>query len=144
MKGYTAASAAQFPSQVVSDLQANPDVNYIAMASGQMMSGVPQVLSAAGLTSKVKIITKAGTNLNFELLKAGTYQQADIGFSMDMYAWGAVDAVARILAGQGNNLPTYDATEILTPSNINFNPATTNSWSIQGYQAMFKKSWGVK
>jgi len=144
VESYGFAIADQFPSRVVSYLQQHPDINYIALTYGDEMVGLPQALSAAGLADKVKIVGRAGTSLNFQIIKDGGPQKADIGFPVRLFAWGLVDAVARLLANQEATAPYADLTQILTPDTITFEPKDTPSWAgVDDFEAQFAKSWGV-
>lgn len=141
---YGFAIAKQFPGRVVSYLQQHPEVNYIALTYGDQMVGLPQALSAAGLSDKVKVVGRAGTSLNFQIIKDGGPQVADIGFPVRMFSWGLVDAAARLLAGQDATAPYATVTQILTPGTITFEPKDTPSWfGVQDFEAQFAESWGV-
>jgi len=141
---YGFAIAKDFPSRVVSYLQSHPDVTYIALSYGDEMVGLQQALSSAGLANKVKIVGRAGTSLNFQLIKSGSAQKADIGFPVTLFGWGLVDTVARLLAGQDGNAPYASITQILTPDSMTFDPKNTPSWfGVKDFTAEFERSWGV-
>jgi ribose transport system substrate-binding protein len=141
---YGFAIASNFPSRVVSYLQAHPKVNYIALSYGDEMFGLQQALSSAGLANRVKIVGRAGTSLNFQLIKDGSSQKADIGFPVQLFSWGLVDTAARLLAGQDANAPYAQITQILAPSSISFDPKNTPSWyGVADFTAEFAKSWGA-
>ena len=141
---YGFAIAKQFPGRLVSYLQQHPDINYIAMVYGDQYVGVQQALSAADLSNKVKIITRAGTALNFRSILDGGPQKADVGNPIELFSWGLVDAAARLLAGQDAPAPYEGITQFLTKDTITFDPATTPSWlGVKDYKDEVKKSWGV-
>ena len=141
---YGFAIAKQFPSRVVSYLQQHPDVNYIALTYGDQAVGLPQALSAAGLTQKVKIVGRAGTSLNFQIIKDGGPQKADVGFPVRLFSWGLVDTAARLLAGQDATTPYASITQILTVDTMDFNPADNPSWfGVPDFEQQFELSWGT-
>jgi ABC-type sugar transport system substrate-binding protein len=141
---YGFAIANNFAGRVVSYLQQHPDIDYIAMSYGDEMVGLQQALQAAGLASKVKIVGRAGTSLNYGLIKGGSAQKADIGFPVQMFSWGLVDAAARLLAGQDASVPYAQLTQVLTYATIIFDVKSTPSWyGVKDFQHEFETSWGV-
>jgi ribose transport system substrate-binding protein len=141
---YGFAIAKQFPSRVVSYLQQHPETNYIALTYGDEMVGLPQALSAAGLANKVKIVGRAGTSLNYQIIKDGGPQKADVGFPVQLFSWGLVDATARLLGGQKATVPFAKLTQVLTAKTITFEPKNTPSWAgVEDFKSQFEKSWGV-
>ncbi len=89
------------PGIVVSKLQANPDLDHIVYAFGGMLFGVPEAIEAAGLGKQTTAISQAGGPLNFSFIKSGQHQVAEVGLASELMGWRAVDAAARILAGEG-------------------------------------------
>jgi ribose transport system substrate-binding protein len=141
---YGFAIASTFASRVVSYLQQHPDIDYIAMSYGDEMVGLQQALQAAGLAGKVKIVGRAGTSLNYGLIKSGSTQKADIGFPVQMFSWGLVDTAARLLAGQDAPVPYAHRTQVLTDATISFDVKSTPSWyGVKDFQHEFEASWGV-
>jgi ribose transport system substrate-binding protein len=141
---YGFAIAKQFPSRVVSYLQQHPDVNYIALTYGDQAVGLPQALSAAGLSQKVRIIGRAGTSLNFQIIKDGGPQKADVGFPVRLFSWGLIDTAARLLAGQDASAPYAGITQILTGDTMDFEPADNPSWfGVPDFESQFEQSWGT-
>jgi len=128
--------------QVVSYLQANPDVKYAAFGLGDLAIGVPAAIKAAGLQDQVKITTRGLDVPNY-----GDVQDGGIaaGFTSEAYeaGWRAVDKLAREFAGVslGDVYPLgviREVTKSTLPSDL------TVPYSIPGYQAAFEKAWGVK
>ncbi len=89
------------PGNVVSLLQANPDTDFIVYAFGGMLFGVPEAIEAAGLSDQAKAISQAGGPLNFGYIAGGQHQVAEVALASELMGWRAVDAAARILAGEG-------------------------------------------
>ena len=89
------------PGIVVSKLQANPDLDHIVYAFGGMLFGVPEAIEGAGLSDQATAISQAGGPLNFSFIAAGQHQVAEVALASELMGWRAVDAAARILAGEG-------------------------------------------
>jgi ribose transport system substrate-binding protein len=89
------------PGTVVSALQANPDLDTIVYAFGGMLFGVPEAIEAAGLSDQAVGVSQAGGPLNFGYIANGQHQVAEVGIASELLGWRAVDAAARILAGEG-------------------------------------------
>jgi len=139
---YGFAIAKQFPGRVVSYLQQHPEVNYIALTYGDQAVGLPQALKAAGLDNKVKLVGRAGTSLNFQIIKDGGPQKVDIGFPVRLFSWGLIDTAARLLAGQDASAPYANITQIITAKNMDFEPKETPSWfGVEDFEKQFEKSW---
>lgn len=89
------------PGMIVSELQANPDLDMIIYAFGGMLFGVPDAIESAGLEDQAVAISQAGGPLNFDFIANGRHQVAEVGLASELLGWRAVDAAARILAGEG-------------------------------------------
>jgi ribose transport system substrate-binding protein len=89
------------PGTVVSALQSNPDLDMIVYAFGGMLFGLPEAIEAAGLADQAVGISQAGGPMNFGYIANGQHQVAEVGIASELMGWRAVDAAARILAGDG-------------------------------------------
>lgn len=89
------------PGSIVSALQSNPDLDMIVYAFGGMMFGVPEAIEAAGLGDQAVAISQAGGPMNFGFIADGSHQVAEIALASELFGWRAIDAAARILAGEG-------------------------------------------
>lgn len=89
------------PGMVVSALQTNPEIDVVVYAFGGMLFGVPEALEAAGLQDQAVAVSQAGGPLNFSFITNGQHQVAEVGLASELLGWRAVDAAARILAGEG-------------------------------------------
>jgi ribose transport system substrate-binding protein len=89
------------PGMIVSELQSNPDLDMIIYAFGGMLFGVPDAIESAGLADQAVAISQAGGPLNFDFIANGRHQVAEVGLASELLGWRAVDAAARILAGEG-------------------------------------------
>lgn len=144
------------PGQIVSRLQANPELDFIVYAFGGMLFGVPEALADAGLGDQAKAISQAGGPLNFGLIAAGQHQVAEVALASELLGWRAIDASARILGGQGpgsatppelsaidgrpdilvNGLPL----QIIEAADIE--DATALWPGVAGFQDQFRELWG--
>ena len=89
------------PGQITSALQANPDLDMIVYAFGGMLYGVPDALDAAGLMNQAKAVSQAGGPLNFGFIANDQHQVAEVALASELLGWRAIDAAARVLAGEG-------------------------------------------
>jgi ribose transport system substrate-binding protein len=123
-------AAGKIPSTMVSALRSNPDANYLVFDYGPFAEGIDSALSAAGLSSKVKVIGQAADQGAIGALKSGQ-QAAWTGFDPGYQAYAIFDSMFRDLAG----LPINQAqaglqpTQILTKSNINSVNIKSGFWS---------------
>jgi ribose transport system substrate-binding protein len=130
------------PGRVVSAVQQNPKITWIAAVFGDLEIGVPQALQSAGLGGKVNVFSTAGSRVNWQYVKSGQ-QTADLAYSMSFFGWKAVDTAARVLDGQ------YHASDIgpmanqfLTKANLTFN--INAGWpAVPNFRDSFRKLWGV-
>ena len=89
------------PGQITSALQADPELDTIVYAFGGMLFGVPEALESAGLLDQAKGISQAGGTLNFGFISESKHQVAEVGIASELLGWRAIDAAARVLAGEG-------------------------------------------
>jgi ribose transport system substrate-binding protein len=145
------------PGQVVSKLQANPELDFVAYAFGGMLFGVPDALADAGLIDQAKAISQAGGPLNFGFIENDQHQVAEVGLASELLGWRAIDAAARILGGQGPGSATPPAEakidghpdilvnglplQILEKDSID---DPTELWpGVEGFEEQFTALWGV-
>lgn len=89
------------PGLIVSELQTNTSLDMIVYAFGGMLFGVPEAIDSAGLGDQAVAISQAGGPLNFGFIANGQHQVAEVGIASELMGWRAIDAAARILAGDG-------------------------------------------
>ena len=89
------------PGTIVSKLQATPELDMVVYAFGGMLFGVPDAIESAGLGSQALAVSQAGGPMNYSFMAAGQHQVAEVGLASELLGWRAVDAAARILAGEG-------------------------------------------
>lgn len=134
----------KLPGRAVSYMQQHPDTNYMVAAFGDMTLGVPQALKAAGLDSKLRIISQASGPNNFQNIKKGLVEYAAVPEPDAMAGWRMIDVLVRSFNGDPLaccNLGTLPR-HYLTKSNIG-NPALPYV-GVPGYPNQFLKLWKVK
>jgi ABC-type sugar transport system substrate-binding protein len=144
--------------QTVDLARRNPNTNYIIASFGGFLS--PQLYKALANASLPKIpsISQASTAANYQMMKTGGGQVADVGLPLPYLGYLSIDAGLRVLAHQQPQAVTvhrpymtiagqpqmgegFPPAQILTAADIK-NPNA--AWTpIAGYQEQFKKLWGV-
>ena len=144
------------PGQIVSKLQADPDLDFVVYAFGGMLFGVPDAIEAAGLLEQAKAVSQAGGPLNFGFIEGGKHQIAEVGLASELLGWRAVDVAARVLSGSGPGRvapPTEAVVEGHPDILVNGMPLqilekgsftdATKVWpGVEGFQAKFAALWG--
>ena len=143
------------PGQMVSALQADPNLDFIAYAFGGMMFGVPEALEAAGLVNQAKAVSQAGSPMNFQFIADGKHQTGEFALASGLLGWRAVDiAITLFTDGTISKSPAvegiFDKTDIGLnglPRQILTQPTVkdpTALWpGVEGFQDLFKKRWGL-
>lgn len=132
----------KFPGVVVSDLQRNPQANYVVLGFADMYDlGLGPALSNAGLTSKVTIVSSSPTQLGFSHIKSGAIAAAAAQDNLQD-AWCEADSFARYFAG--DKVPPTSCTpptQLLTKGSVN---TSWTTWpGVPGWQQTFLKDWRV-
>jgi ABC-type sugar transport system substrate-binding protein len=131
-------------SKAVSFLQANPEIDYLWVPYDGMAAVLVPALSQAGFADKVKIVSTDGNEQNFSLIESGDMQVATVAGALEWAAYGAVDELVRILAGEKEiDGPTYTKwipARLFTQDNI---PATLPWKGELDYVAEYERLWGV-
>lgn len=137
----TDATGSQLTQATVSALQRNPALNYAVCVDGAFFDGLPSALSAAGLSSRVKIAGQAGDPVDLANVKSGK-MQAFTGLSATLGGWLMVDAAIR--HAEGMSIPTGDGglpTQLFVKGgNFQISPSYDEP---SNYQSLFKKLWHV-
>jgi ribose transport system substrate-binding protein len=140
----------RLPGQVVSELQRNPDINYVTIiGSGPFATGIAAAMREAGLSDQAAIVGTAPDSVNFENMQNGD-EEMWIGFSEQIVGWRLVDLFARHLTGEDLPLratgPEDDGPAAWLP--IQYITAdtwpTTDPWAVpEDYRDVFRQLWGV-
>ena len=126
--------------QVVSYLQAHKDVKYIYAFIGDLATGLPQALKAAGM-SDVKIM---GAVPNVDQIQSLIDKTSSAWLALPRVegAWQVVDAMARYSEGMDFSIAdTIIPRPIFTQDNVT-SPATDYA-GVPDFEAQFKALWGV-
>jgi ribose transport system substrate-binding protein len=127
-------------SAIVSALQRDPSIGYVAASDIALAPGLPAALKAAGLT-KVKILGGAATAIDEQNVRDGT--EAAVMMNNLVYCgWLIMDVLLRHEAGL--SFPVNDGgipQQILTKTTITTTDAS--DLAVTGYQELFKKLWRV-
>ncbi len=146
------------PTTVVSALQSNPDIDMVVYAFGGMLFGVPEAIDAADLGDQAVAISQAGGPLNFAFIEQGQHQVAEVAIASELLGWRAIDAAARILAGDGPGTAETPAAavidghpdilvsgmplQILEADSMHDDPSAL--WpGVDGFQDQFIALWGL-
>lgn len=128
------------PGRVVSYLQQHPDVKYANFQYGDLVTGVPQALKAAGIEG-IKIVSSAGGPVNYQYIQANE-QDRDLSMFVNVYGWQIMDATAKAMVGQKPTVPPMPNGWI-TQENDNFNPKQLPPIGDPNWQQQFLKLWKV-
>ena len=133
-------TAGNVPGQVVSYLQAHPDVKYVNVAIGDLATGLPEAIAAAGI-SDIKISGGVPNVDQIQSLIDGT-TSAWKALPRVSAAWMMVDAMARYDQDMDTTVDEVVAdAPIFTPENVE-EPATDYA-GVPGYEDQWKALWGV-
>lgn len=126
------------PSQVVSYLQAHPDIKYVAFAVSDFDAGVAPALAAAGLAQRVRIVSRAPEASNLLAVKDGQ-EFAEVADENIAGGWRSTDDMLRVLSGE----PVYQVDpsgwhQIFVKGNVT---ETTEAPLTPGVPQSFLKAW---
>ncbi len=134
------------PGSIVSKLQANPDVNYVYYAFGDLPGGVTAALQSAGLDKKVTQYGQDFSTIDLDEIVAGT-MGAWAADPKGYAAWLMVDTAARLSLGMSLDeeraaaaLPTIIISDAASAQAIS---DVGGDWMPPGAEDAFKKLWGV-
>jgi ABC-type sugar transport system substrate-binding protein len=137
------AIATTIPKQVVSALQRDPSIKYVAADFGDMLLGVPEALKAAGLSAK--LVSQSGSAKNIDYIKNGQ-QALDVASNNSYNAWQNIDAVARMTGGQAVTpaLPVLP-TQLVTKEGLDNGSVKLSKDGqvevVANYEAQWTKLW---
>jgi ribose transport system substrate-binding protein len=129
------------PAQIVSYVQAHPDVKYVALALNDYAIGLAQALAAANLAAKVKVVSRAPQAANLKDVRTGG-QFATVGEENDAGGWRAIDGLIRLMVGADMSCCTEPTGwhQLLTKSNVT---ETSTPPVTPGSPDAFLKAWGI-
>ena len=133
----------KLPAKIVSEVQRDPDIDWVLLSLPDMATGLTAALAAAGLADKVKIGGEGGATANLDALKKGN-EDAWTAFPTAIAGAYRIDAMARVLDGQDPTKVNYDTpTQLLVPDNIANAPVASDGYyvGIPNYADFFTKLW---
>jgi ABC-type sugar transport system substrate-binding protein len=135
--------AGEIPARIVSEIQRNPNIDWILLSLGDMTTGLDAALRAAGLSEQVSIGGESASTANVEALRQGTEAQWT-GFAAEIHGMYRIDALARIFNEEDlepNN--QFLPTQLLTPDNIDDAPLDEEGYyvGVPDYEAHFEEIW---
>jgi ribose transport system substrate-binding protein len=131
------------PQTIISAIQKDPKIKYVALSFGGLSTGVRSALDGAGYND-VAITGEGSVAANLAALRAGKEQMWAAQVTQ-MQGWYVADVLLRNWnnqpLGKERNLQQYP-TQILTPQNV---PKTgTQFLTPANYKSQFKGLWHVK
>jgi ribose transport system substrate-binding protein len=135
--------AGEIPNKIVSEIQRNPDIDWVLLSLGDMTTGLDAALRAAGLND-VSIGGESASTANVAALKEGT-EDAWTGFAAEIHGMYRIDALARLFGGEDPTKVDYSQlpTQLLTPDNIGDAPLDDEGYylGVKDYTTHFEEIW---
>lgn len=132
---------------VTSQLQKNPDIDYIWGSDDCCVSFMQQGIQVAGKSSNVKLLSMTGYADQMTQLKTGELA-AELATATPYSAWLAVDALGRLMAGEPLEKTFWPVPQrIWTSDSIKEAPESVfaEGWDTEvDYEPVFNKLWGKK
>lgn len=136
-------------SLVTSELTKNPNITYVQTEFDFEVQPVVQGIQGAS-RSDVKISTHDGVLPVMQMLKNDQFVFSEVGYNVDALAWYGADQALRMMAGQpSNQMVQFPYQRMFSADNIGELKLTPDAeksgewFGSTGYQAGFKKLWGV-
>lgn len=126
---------------IVSALQKDKDVTYLAATDGAFLVGINTALKAAGL-DEVKILGGSPDINNLNALKDGS-QTAWTAAAEDQYGWVALDIVGRKLNGQEIASAGGGRSQMIATKDNVGTPSPSGLAAPADYRDQYKKLWGL-
>jgi ribose transport system substrate-binding protein len=134
----------EIPNKIVSEIQRNPDIDWVLLSLGDMTTGLDAALRAASLTDQVSIGGESASTANVTALQGGT-EDAWTGFAAEIHGMYRIDALARLFGGEDPTKVDYSQlpTQLLTPDNIKDAPLDSEGYylGVEDYSSHFEDIW---
>lgn len=135
----TADIGSKAPAEVVSYLQAHPDITYVCLPWDDWISGLPQALKSAGLGS-IKVIGTAADAASESDVATGLMFRSVV-HPTAQNAWWMMDAAARQMVGDPIGDPNPPGpVAVVAPGDVS---ALGDASSWPHINAMFEAAWHV-
>jgi ABC-type sugar transport system substrate-binding protein len=129
-------------SPIISALQRDSSINYVFTSFGDLATGLPQALKAAGMADRVKIVTATPNAdqvqgvIDGSLLAAAPNPKAQ-------GSWTAIDAIARLQEGLPIDQEQHTVMPVVVWTKDNVPTPAGNFAGATNYEDQFKQLWGV-
>jgi ABC-type sugar transport system substrate-binding protein len=137
-------AAGNIPGLIVSEIQRNPDIDWVLLSLGDMTTGLDAALRAASLTG-INVGGESASVANVEGLRDGS-EAAWTGFAAEIHGMYRIDALARIFAGEDpTGIQEYSTlpTQLMTPDNVADAPLDDQGYyvGVPDYLNQFEEQW---
>jgi ribose transport system substrate-binding protein len=137
--GQAEDTGTKLPAAIVSELQSNPDINYVILQDMAMFAGVEAAIREAGLQEKVKVMGNNTTPESIKAVEEGTLL-GNMAFSQKAAAYQGVDAAARYLEGMSTkeNSEAPLMNQIFTQGKVPKDPDELPTNLVEQYEELWK------
>lgn len=154
-----AALEQEVPAGIQSEINKNPDLNFIMCSFDNLCQFVVPGVKSAGAADRVMAGSQTGQiEPNLGWVRDGDVQMVDVGIPNTWNGWAAVDQAIRLIAGEepapnGGSLPvklfTHESLAAQPDLDLTTGEGTANEEAAYGtdggalYQDVYKELWGV-
>lgn len=124
---------------VITAIQRDPDIKYLLFQTPDLLGGMSQALSAAGLSDAVEVVAPGPTTAKELMAVQQGFPDIWISTGAGAYYWDVVDILARNLVGDDFTAMPVPPTGLVTADN-----ASPDLLTPPDYEATYKKAWGVE
>jgi ribose transport system substrate-binding protein len=139
-------SNGSIPSQVVSKLQSDPEIDYIFFGFADLGTGVYEALEAAGLADKVKLMSASANPSDLAAIAKGEGMDAGTLNAQPYVYWMVMDAMLRLDAGESIDPETYAYAPLAVADKSNVGtvfPTDVDWLGPKGFEDKFMTLWQV-
>jgi len=135
------AVASSLAQQTVGYLQSHPDIDYVVSPYDPAAAVQVPAIQAAGLASRVKLVSVVAAPENLAFIASGRVQFADTAEGNNYLGYAAIDQAIRLLKGQAVYSPNGENTPLALLEKGNLPPAG-QQWSPDfDFESAFMKAW---
>lgn len=134
------------PSQVVSAIQSNPEIDHVFFGFTDLGTGVYEALQAAGLAEDVKLMTGSAGPVDLANIAKGEGMDAGTLNAQYYVYWMIMDAMLRLDAGEEIDPSTYSDPPLTVADATNVPavfPADAEWHGPKDFESQFKALWQV-
>jgi ABC-type sugar transport system substrate-binding protein len=134
------------PSQVVSAIQSDPEIDHVFFGFTDLGTGVYEALAAAGLSESVKLMTGSAGPADLANIAKGEGMDAGTLNAQYYVYWMVMDAMLRLDAGEGIDPSTYAFAPLAVADGTNVPsvfPDDSEWLGPKDFENQFKALWQV-